>query len=280
MAQQDTGKNCTSSKITCALQGVQILLLQLSPSVGKVSLYTFPGVTATSAKNDYNCSGSSPSISGYSYPTLPTYQIVPFGNDFRTSGTSTTLSSSSNLVAAVGGKNGCGGMQAIGGAGTYFAAAIYQAQADLLAVQTANPGSQNALIVLSDGDASSSDMPGASTAKPAKAVAATYESTYDQCQQAITAAQTATAAGTTVFTIGYGAASGPNSGCSTDTTGPLAGIDPCTTLRTMASDPGDFYSDTTGTCVAGATPIGSLSLIFSAITSNFSFARLVPNNTT
>ena len=40
---------------------------------------------------------------------------------------------------------------------TYFASSIYAAQAALVAAQAANPGSKNAIIFLSDGQANASE---------------------------------------------------------------------------------------------------------------------------
>ena len=132
-----------------------------------------------------------PTAPTYTPAATPTYQIVNFSSDYRTSDTATSLNTSSNLVIAAGGKTGCTGLQAIGGQGTYYAGVIYSAENLLLAQQAAYPGTQNALIILSDGDAnaSSADLPGAST------TSGVYPSTKQQCHQAITAAQWAATAG-------------------------------------------------------------------------------------
>jgi hypothetical protein len=47
-------------------------------------------------------------------------------------------------------------MSGPGGEGTYYAGVIYAAQAALTAEATANPGSQNIMILVSDGAATSS----------------------------------------------------------------------------------------------------------------------------
>ena len=58
------------------------------------------------------------------------------------------------LAEAVGYANsGCPGLGAPGGQGTYYAQAIYAAQAALAIQQTNNPGSKNVMIILSDGNA-------------------------------------------------------------------------------------------------------------------------------
>jgi hypothetical protein len=110
-----------------------------------------------------------------------------------------------------------------------------------------------------------------------------YPSLDDQCHQAITAANYATATGTIVYTIAYGASS---SGCSTDAGG-LA-ISPCNTLQQMASgwssgDTSRFYSDATasqnkGQC--GSANSYSLNGIFSSIAGKISQSRLIPNGIT
>jgi hypothetical protein len=98
MNQSDSG-NCNSSKIACALQGVQTLLSTLSPCAGglsscgsastsqatvpspatgtltasnvtnavdEVSLFAFPGPVSTAqAQLDTNCSGTNPAITSY-----------------------------------------------------------------------------------------------------------------------------------------------------------------------------------------------------------------------
>jgi hypothetical protein len=311
MTNQDTDSNCNSTRISCALAGVRTLLLGLAPcltneancgtvtggavanSVDRVSLFTFPPVTTATVANDYNCSGNSPTIVGYTYPILPaadTYQIIGFSSDYRTSGTAGTLSSSSNLVAAVGGKSGCTPLQAIGGKSTYYAQAINYAQASLAAQLSANPNSQNVLVILSDGDAeasctpssggicgSTADMPGASASN-----GGVYMSATQECHQAITAAAVAAAAGTRVYTVAYGASS---SGCSKDTAGGGGTITPCQTMQQMASSPAFFFSDYTasqggGTCISAAQPVSGLSGIFQVILQDLTGAKLVPNGTT
>lgn len=127
-----------------------------------------------------------------------------------------------------------------------------------------------------------------------------YPDWYDQCQQAITAAQYAANQGTTVFAVAYGAES---SGCSngwsvgaTDTTLVATGTNqpftsvskllPCTTMENIASSWTNFYSDNqqTGNVNLGCTDSNhstvSLQDIFQAIASTFTTPRLIPNNAT
>ncbi|WP_263382798.1 Tad domain-containing protein [Granulicella arctica] len=287
----DSDSNCNSTRLACAMAGVQVLLQNLSPcgtglttcgaatngnvsnAVDTVSLYTFPAVASVSqAQLDFDCSTTSPQIAPYQYPVLPVYQIVGFSSDYRTSSSASSLAGGSNLVKSVGGKANCTGLEAVGGEGTYYAGVIYAAQAALVAQALSNPGTKNILILLSDGDASApaSAMPGAST------TSGVYPSTRNQCHQAITAAAAATAAGTRVYAIAYGAT---DTGCATDT----LYITPCQTMQQIASAPQDFYSDYTAkgassSCVSASSPVSSLNQIFTQIAGGLTVGRLIPNN--
>ena len=108
----------------------------------------------------------------------------------------------------------------------------------------------------------------------------TYPSPDDQCSQGIAAAQYASAQGTTVYTVAYGASNAANgSQCTTD-----PALSPCSALDQMATTAGDFYSDATasqnkGQCISAANPNLDLTQIFSQVASQFTVARLIPNNT-
>jgi hypothetical protein len=304
MSSTDSSSTCSDTRINCALAGVQILLKNLSPclvsemscgaitngnvsnSVDRVSLMAFPPISALTTVDDTNCGSTAPTTVPYATPFLPTstYQIVDFSSDYRLSDTTSTLNTGSNLVAAVAGPHGTPCMKVVGGYGTYYAQAIRTAQAYLVAEQALYPNSKNAMIILSDGDATATcsssllgicltgDMPGTST------TSGTYMSTLQECHQAVTAALAATAAGTRVYSVAYGATS---SGCGTDTN---PTITPCQTMQQMASTPGYFFSDYTATggsssCVSAAQPVTSLSQIFQVIAGDFTVARLIPNST-
>jgi Flp pilus assembly protein TadG len=290
MNSMDSSSTCNASRMSCALTGLQALLGALTPcgslcgavSQGnvstpddQVSLMVFPGLTSGQAQYDYDCANSTnPQIAPYTYPTpLNLYQVIPFSSDYRTSDTATSLNPSSNLARATGAVPTCTtGLTAVGGEGTYYAGVIYAAQASLAAQLAARPNSQNVLILLSDGDANAtaSHLPGASTK------ALVYPSTLNQCHQAITAAQSATAAKTVVYTVAYGAES---SGCSTDS----PSITPCQTMQQIASSSATFFSDYTATggdstCISAARATTSLNQIFTNIAADFGGARLIPNN--
>jgi Flp pilus assembly protein TadG len=323
MGQSDTDASCNNKRITCALSGFRTLLQSLTPCppsgtctpctptsssctpFDQVSLFTYPGVKASTVSNDYNCSGTNPTVLSYytpSAPTVPvsgstwvpptgsypTYQITSFLSDYSsTNQRNAPLNTSSYLTKAAGGKSGCAGMQTPGGVQTYFAGAIYAAQSSLLVAQSKNPGSLNAMVILSDGDANSSHICKTwSTTNPSTCTAYAgnngnvYGSAQDQCQQAIAAAAAAHTQGTTVYSIAYGASSG---GCSTDTSGPQAGISACSTMRQLASAPANFFSDATasqnkGQCTSASNPNLTLDSIFKQVAYSFTYPRLVPNN--
>jgi Flp pilus assembly protein TadG len=310
MKDTDSDSQCSTTRLACSLSGVAVLLRQLYPclsseascgtvtanpngggmvahSVDRVSLFTFPNPTVGTISKDWTCPTSNPTIEPYTFPaasassyapsgsSTPTYQIVGYSSDFKTSDTSSSLSTSADYIIAIGGKSGCNEIGNPGGEGTYYAGAINAAQASLVAEAAAYPGSQNVIILISDGDAgttTSGALPGAST------TSGTYPSTKQQCHQAITAAQTAATAGTRVYTVAYGAES---SGCGTDS----PSITPCQTMQQMASAAQYFYSDYTATggtsaCVSASQPTTNLNQIFTDIAGSFTVPRLIPNGTT
>jgi hypothetical protein len=323
--------SCSGQRIQCALRGALTLLGTLSPCpsggscgsvvsgttnvsspVDEVSIYTFPGlVSTTAATNDGNCGQTMVSpgqrgatISYYNTTPAPTYQITPYSSNYasgdptstNSGATDTNLATSSLLVQATGGKSGCGGLQAVGGASTYFAGVINQAQADLVQQYNARYANgtgqitQNIMIILSDGDAEagSTDIANANAS-------ATYPGLFNECQQAVAAATSAQLAGTIVYAIAYGTQS---SGCNTDQTGYKvsghtntsgSGLNPCQTMQQMASGPQFFYSDYVaggnGTsndpnCTGASGSDTSINDIFSAIGTNLSAPRLLPWGTT
>jgi len=284
-----------------------------------VSIFTFPPVTNGTLANDYNCSGKNPSIVPYTLPDIgsstyaPTgsgtgnYQITSFQSDYKSSDSSTSLSGTSDVSMTVGSGtsngSGCQGMSAPGGDGTYYAGVIYAAQAALTAQAAAetaaNPNQpvSNIMIILTDGEANANSNKMASKTTGGTAIATSntfpagagatssltnYPSAYDQCQQAVAAANYAKAQGTTVYTVAYGSES---SGCTTDSTGPQANITPCQVMSQMASSATTFYSDYTqsgssSTCLSTGTSVSDMNDIFTSISADFLEARLIPNGTT
>ncbi len=329
MGNPDSGKQCSGTQISCALSGVRDLLLDLdpcalqttcstsTPAVDSVALFVFPAMSTATDQADYGkyttshgvttftagCSSTSPTSVPYTFPsntgtgltesipsTLGTYEVIPFTTNYRTSDTA-VLTTTADIVMAAGG-GGCTGITAPGGEGTYYAQVIYAAQAGLVAQQTSNPGSQNAMIILSDGNAtasaSSSQIVTASgggtlngTGTGSNKNTYTYPSALGECGQAVQAAKDAatsssynnTGSYTRVYTIGYGS---PTSGCTTDATYSATvtggggnwthGDSPCAAIAAMASDSGYFYSDDADGCAsANGTNYTQLTQIFQAI---------------
>jgi hypothetical protein len=144
-----------------------------------------------------------------------------------------------------------------GGQGSYAAEVISKAHAALPVVT----GTQNVIIFLSDGDfgASLSQLNNQS------------DKVSRQCEQAVTAAQTATAAGTKIYSVAYGAAT--SGGCSSGDT-----RTPCTTMQAIASDSSTFYTTSTTCKINGsANPVTQLPAIFQAITTTLTKPRLLLN---
>ena len=155
-----------------------------SAYVDDVALFVFPAVnTSNNANNyhtDYCYSGRQTSDASVPYnfvnpgnppnglamdSTNPSwvpvqvagaYELISFENTYRANDSEgTPLTAADALAEAVGYANsaGCPGLGAPGGQGTYYAQAIYAAQTALATQQTNNPGSQNVMIILSDGNA-------------------------------------------------------------------------------------------------------------------------------
>ncbi len=336
MGYQDNGVQCSGTQLYCAQKGIQTLLNDLYPCalgqtcssstsyVDSVTLFVFPAVTTSTAYKDYTCNAGLPTAVAYTFPDPPsntilptgdTYQVVTWANDYKTTDTAASLNTSSHIVIAGGGKSGCSGVSTRY-EWTYYAQVIYAAQTALAAQQAANPNSQNAMILLSDGDATACasnayTAGGACTTSPISLIASegtlngtgtsttnpshyndpTYPSALGECGQAVLAAQAAAQAGTAVYTIGYGA---PKTGsCLSDRTysasvttnggtwGP--GKQGCDALAAMASAQVNFYSDDGSGCQATAPSnqnLTKLTAIFRAIVNNLTSPRLIPNSST
>jgi len=240
LSMNDQDSDCGNTQLACAMNGVEILLNSLTPSVDQVSLFTFPNVTSTTVSKDYTCSSSSgrgqhqsqsatagvytvPSKGATSYTpgTNPTYQIVGFSNDYRTSDAATSLNPNSDLVLAAGQLASDGTTTSVSGClappsnagnyGTYLAGVIYAAQAALTAEHTVYPV-QNVIVLLSDGNSNASNVyssgygSGRLTMFDSGVTATgTYPSYVGDCGQEVSAANYAVSQGTAVYTIAYGA---------------------------------------------------------------------------
>ncbi|MCI0466712.1 MAG: hypothetical protein L0Y57_06865 [Beijerinckiaceae bacterium] len=264
----NTDANCSvsGSRLNCAASGARELLKKFQPSLANVGLMVFPGLKYSDhVPRDYDCSNSpQPTIAKYSQSPSPFYQILGLSSDYKTSDTAAFLNTGSNLVKALkGGASGCKqGVSAVGGVGTYYADVVTAAQTYLTG--NGRSGVQKAIIFLSDGDANASS----SNMLPAKVP--------NQCHQAITAAQAASAAGTLVYTLAYGASTSAGSSCSTDS----PQISACSTLEQMASSPANFFSDNAAGCSSSLNSVSELVSIFSQVGTSLSSPRLLPNNAT
>jgi hypothetical protein len=121
---------------------------------------------------------------------------------------------------------------------------------------------------------------------------ATYPSALGECGQAVEAAQLATQAGTTVYTVAMG--SPTSGGCASDqhvtvSSGSTYGAEafpsgtysgqPCNAIAAMASTENTFYSDNTAGCAAlvnTAAQFETIGGIFQAIANSLTNARLIP----
>jgi hypothetical protein len=306
---------CTTSSSSCTANSSGVATNPLD----QVAVFTFPNINSTTVSYDTDCSSKTsinvddytfPPINGSSYSgttfttgsgktavtTTDTYEVTNFLSNYRATDSSSSLAANTALANATGSAGCSNPMQAPGGAGTYYAGVIYAAQAALTQMytsengSTANPEPQNIMIILSDGEANSSNFNTAASANGAgnpvfSTTRGTYPSSLDQCQQAVQAADYAKAAGTTIYTVAYGSES---SGCTTDSSNSppinIKNITPCQVMSMMATSSAYFYSDynqsgSSSTCVASNSQT-SLNDIFTAISKDFLTVRLIPNGST
>jgi len=286
-----TDANCGNvTKLQCALNGAQSLVNQLKTAGDYVGLVVFPPLASqASVTTDASCNSAGITTKSYmagsgSYlwedttSMISTVVALTPSSSYMTNGQANT---SNSLINAVGiGPTGtkCTGIAAPGGEGTYYAQAIYQAQANLTALSATNK-QQNVMIILSDGDANASGSE----------INSSYAT--NECQQAIVAANAAKTASTWVYVIAYQAAT--SGGCSTDTSNLShvndKGVQPCTTLQWLAGKTASttaptsstlsplFYSDNTPTCLSN-NAMANVSTLFAAVGSTLMSPRLIPNN--
>ncbi len=264
MAGSDT--NCGSTqgsatRIECAREGATSILNQLSAITDNVGLAIFPATSTTPGTSV--TSSCSPSIIPYmqnhiasdstsSYSTLVKIenQSIAVGSIPPYAVTGVLNYASSPLVNALTGSSststGC--LKTPGGAGTYYAQAIYAAQDQLCKISgsTATNGcaafataldkhngsavnttvytssgnkQQNIITILSDGAAGSTNID-TSTIPDIAAISGKTKpsSTFNQnqCQQGVIAANAAKTANTRVYSISFGSTNN-SSDCSSDT---------------------------------------------------------------
>ncbi len=257
----DADSGCTvpgishPTRFQCAEYSVQSVLKTMPTSLDKAGLMIFPGMATQYSPTAHPCP-TQPNSTPY-YSANIKYQIGTTLDSTYNNGAG-ALVNTSPLVQAVGNATstppvtGC--VTAKGGQGSYAAEVLTKAKAALPVVA----GTQNVIIFLSDGDFNAS----------ATQLSNTSGKTTKQCDQAIAAAQAATAAGYTVYAVAYGAAS---SGCSSGDT-----HNPCTTMQSIASDKTRFYT-TSSSCQMTGSPnaVASLPSAFQAITTTLTKPRLV-----
>ena len=267
-----TDSNCKNAKgasLTredCAKAGALELLTGLTNAGDNVGLMVFPPMSSTYT---FSCSKSQPGTnSSYSAvasgasSTLGGYEISSPASGFLSS--SGSANTGSAVVQALGGGS-CGGLSANGGLGTFYGDAITQAQSALSTLSSSqSPPGQNVIVLLSDGDASSST----------KQLGTAFSNTYNQeCQTAINDAATAKAAGTLIYTVAYIGGESASSTCSDGSDS----LSPCTTMQDIATSSAYFYSDTCSNAIGGTA---SLNSIFGQITYTLTKPRLLPASAT
>ncbi|MGQ0580670.1 MAG: TadE/TadG family type IV pilus assembly protein [Reyranella sp.] len=261
----DSG-NCTvpgksnPTRFQCALYAIQSTLKVMPTSMDKAGLMVFPGLASQYSPTSHPCATHPNSVPYYT--STVKYQIGTSLDATYNNGAG-ALVSTSPLIQAVGIYKASGESGSLtpcvtnkGGQSSYLAEVLIKAQAALPVVA----GTQNVIIVLSDGDFNAS------------LAQLNNQSAYvtGQCDRAVAAAQAATAAGTKVFSVAYAAS---NSGCSSGDT-----RNPCTTMQSLASDASKFYT-TTSTCQLNGSPNppSQLPSVFQAITSHLTKPRLLVN---
>ncbi|MGD0345733.1 MAG: pilus assembly protein TadG-related protein [Terracidiphilus sp.] len=161
-----TAVNSVSAEINCSGSPYTWTNYSSQPVAAPYTL-PIPGATLPGTPNATYMTYTETSAGAHpGYTWTATYQVTPFLSDYYSPNSTGELNSSSNLVKAVGygSTSGCltytfgiwGTGSGSGFGNTYFASAIYEAQAALKAEQTARPGSKNAIIFLSDGQANAS----------------------------------------------------------------------------------------------------------------------------
>jgi Putative Flp pilus-assembly TadE/G-like/von Willebrand factor type A domain len=217
MCQDSTGKADPScADLNNAKAGIKTFLDYFDPVQAHIGLAVLPPATNIGAK----CNAP-PSSNNYNYNlTTAPYLLVPLSSDFRN--TDGTLNNSSNLVSTVTCVQGAGA--------TAYANAIEAAQAELNL--HGRPKVPRVIVFFSDGAANTGPS---FAALPYRA---------QPCNQGVTSAGVAKAAGTTIYSIGY-ALDDATGGCMNSAVTPNKAETPAITvygaLGGIASDPSKFF---------------------------------------
>ncbi|WP_338523258.1 vWA domain-containing protein [Pseudomonas batumici] len=254
--------NKPMTRLQCAQQAAITLINNLTNAGDNVGLMTYPPLATNT---NFSCNSKQSIASSYSavaqgvVTSGATYQVSGLSSGFLKNGQVNTTSS----IAQALGAGGCSGIQAIGGLGTYFTQAIFSAQAALLSMsQSQSPPGQNVIVLMSDGDESSSQSQ----------LGNTYKSQYgSECKTSVTAANTVKQTGTQIYSVAYiggGSTSAPCSDGSSDLT-------PCNTMQQIATGPSYFFSDTCPNAAGGSV---NLNTAFKTISYALTKPRLIPPN--
>jgi len=242
------------TKIQCALYAVQEMLKVMPTASNKVGLMFFPGIGGNWSPTARSCA-TKPDAIPYLTPGIK-YQIRTALDDTYNDGAGTLVDDSPTIVA-VGNyprHPGCLEQSSASSVNSYGAEVIAKAQ-NALPVE---PGVRNVIVFVSDGNYNAW----------AAGLNERTDKVPNQCAQAVEAAGNATRAGTTVYSVAWGA---PNAGCPRDTT-----YTPCTAMKAIASDATRFYSTTSDCQISGsANTVGQLAEVLGAIRRTMTKPRLL-----
>jgi hypothetical protein len=227
------------TKIANARNGIMTFLGYFDPSATRVGLAVLPPAPNTTQ------TGRCGTPVTYSTSTN-SYLLVPLSTDYKVNG---VINNSSTLVSTISCVKVSGG--------TSYSLAIQAAQAELAAHGRAN--AQHIIVFLTDGSANQgpSYSPYSSSSNAER---------MQPCHSGVNSAAAAKAAGTTIYTIGYGVEPPTDAGCTRDQddTGSISYTDsrcqqpystdnrwcvisespsirPIDALLAMASDPSEYY---------------------------------------
>jgi hypothetical protein len=291
MSSSDNDSLCSSTRMACALQGVQVLLKALSPcnislslcgavtagtngsgnvaaSVDRVALFVFPNVPTSTVSYLYNCNGTNPGSNIYTFPTAgattytplnsSTYEVVGFSSDYKTSDTATTLSqtptkgtSGNSLVKASGGITSGCTKMTNVSGQGTYLAGAIYAAQSALVAEQAAFPGSHNVLILISDGDASASYTQLGLLSGNKVT--TYGGLKQQCAQAVTAGKNVA----TANLFGNGAVPTQvysvayGAASSGCSTDTSPIITPCQTMQNIASSPANFFSDYTASQNSG-----------------------------
>lgn len=268
-------QSCTagSSKVVCVRDGVKAFLEGMNPAHDKVGLIAYPPGNGGNPCTFTPHSVDGPTTDYDAYPNG--YLLVPLSNDYKTSPTS-PLNPSSQLVSTV---------SCIKAQGTTATAPSLDKAQQVLAANHQS-GVQDVIIFLTDGEANYGPCTDTNGDQNCENNSSSYRSR--PCQQAVSSADAAAAAGTWVYAVAYDVASVQcwgwrSSGTGTDgkTCNKKNGfqfrcaeqpaITAFSTVQGIASEPAKFFNQ--------PNP-GDLTTVFQRIAQDLTGTRLVDDDFT